>query len=59
MTYFGVWIECPFCKREILAEETKEDKSMDECSSTHYICEKCKIEIIINEREEANHELAR
>lgn len=53
MTYFGVWIECPFCKREILSEETKEDKPMDECSSTHYICEKCKIEIIINEREEA------
>lgn len=52
MTYFGAWIDCPFCKREILAEETKEGKSMDECGSTHYICEQCKIEIIINEKEQ-------
>ncbi len=49
MTYFGAWIECPFCKKELLAEETKEGKTMDKVKSTHYYCEKCKIKITIEE----------
>lgn len=52
MNYLGAWIDCPFCRREILAEETKKGKNMDEIDSAHYICERCKIEIIIKEREE-------
>jgi DNA-directed RNA polymerase subunit RPC12/RpoP len=52
MNYFGAWIGCPFCRREILAEETKEGKNMDEIDSTHYVCERCKIEIVIKERGE-------
>ena len=50
MTYFGAWIECPFCKKEILAEETKKGITMDKVDSTHYFCENCKIEIVIEER---------
>ena len=49
MNYLAAWIDCPFCKREILAEETKKGLTMDKIESAHYVCEKCKIEIVIKE----------
>lgn len=49
MTYQGAWIDCPFCGKEILAEETKEGKTMDKVNSAHYFCERCKIKITIEE----------